>query len=71
MVADEAGREFRRVEATELTADAVRGLAMVYRSQTRPAPQSDPVVLDRPDADRPIPATIPPAVVQTAVSGGT
>jgi len=53
VIADESGREFRRVEATELTTEAVRGLHMVYRTQTRPSPQTDPVLLDRPDADDP------------------
>lgn len=53
VIADESGREFRRVEANELTAEAVCGLRMVYRTQTRPSPQTEPVLLDRPDADGP------------------
>lgn len=53
VIADESGREFRRVEATELTTEAVCGLRMVYRTTTRPSPQTEPVRLDRPDADGP------------------
>jgi len=53
VIADESGREFRRVDATELTAELVRGLRMVYRTQTRPSPRTDPALLDRPDADGP------------------
>ena len=50
VVTDEAGHEFRRVEATELTAEAVHELRMVYRSTTRPAPMTEPVLCQRPDA---------------------
>jgi hypothetical protein len=60
VVADETGREFRRVEATELTTQAVCGLRMVYRTTTRPSPQTEPVLLDCPDADDPPTASEPP-----------
>lgn len=60
VIADESGREFRRVEATELTAEAVCGLRMVYRTQTRPSPHTEPVLLDRPDADLPPARMAPP-----------
>ena len=61
VVADESGREFRRVEATELTTEAVCRLRMVYRTLTRPSPQTEPVLLDRPDADAPFPGAELPA----------
>ena len=61
VIADESGREFRRVEATELTTEAVCELRMVYRTVTRPSPQTEPVLLDRPDADHPPSGTPPPA----------
>jgi hypothetical protein len=54
VVADESGREFRRVDATELTEEAIRGQRMTYRTVTRPAPMTQAVLLDRPDAQPPV-----------------
>ncbi len=53
VVADESGREFRRVEASELTEEAIRGLRMTYRASTRPAAVTEAVGRDRPDARPP------------------
>ena len=64
VAADDAGREFRRFDATEVTADAVRGLSMCYRTEGRPAPITGPVLQDRPAADH----ASPPMPLSDAVS---
>jgi hypothetical protein len=54
VVADESGSGFRRVEATEVTEEAIREQRMTYRTSTRPAPMAEAVLLDRPDAQPPV-----------------
>jgi hypothetical protein len=42
VIADDRGLEIRRVEAPELSREAVRGLKMCYRQPCRPAPNVGP-----------------------------
>jgi hypothetical protein len=48
VVADERGLEIRRVDAPEVSREAVMGLKMCYRLPCRPAPSAEPVARDEP-----------------------
>ena len=43
VVTADAGQELRRIEAPEVSREAVMGLRMCYRLPCRPAPHADPV----------------------------
>jgi hypothetical protein len=49
VIADERGLEIRRVEAPEVSRDAVRGLKMCYRIPSRPPSSCDPTYKVRRD----------------------
>jgi hypothetical protein len=43
VIADERGLEIRRVEAPEVSREALMGLKLWYRLPSRPAPSAEPV----------------------------